>query len=63
MRDAPILLLDEPTASLDNETEADVLSAIRTLVSGRTALIVAHRPALAALADRVVELPAALVPA
>jgi len=63
VRDAPILLLDEPTASLDNETEADVLSAIRTLVSGRTALIVAHRPALAALADRVVELPAALVPA
>jgi ATP-binding cassette subfamily C protein CydCD len=63
VRDAPLLLLDEPTASLDNETEADVLSAIRTLVSGRTALIVAHRPALAALADRVVELPAALVPA
>ena len=63
VRDAPLLLLDEPTASLDNETEADVLSAVRTLVSGRTALIVAHRPALAALADRVVELPAALVPA
>ena len=63
VRDAPLLLLDEPTASLDNETEADVLSAIRTLVSGRTALIVAHRPALAALADRVIELPAALVPA
>jgi len=63
VRDAPLLLLDEPTASLDNETEADVLSAIRRLVSGRTALIVAHRPALAALADRVVELPAALVPA
>jgi ATP-binding cassette, subfamily C, bacterial CydCD len=63
VRDAPLLLLDEPTASLDNETEADVLSAVRRLVSGRTALIVAHRPALAALADRVVELPAALVPA
>jgi thiol reductant ABC exporter CydD subunit len=63
VRDAPLLLLDEPTASLDNETEADVLSAIRTLVNGRTALIVAHRPALAALADRVIELPAALVPA
>jgi len=61
VRDAPLLLLDEPTAGLDNETEADVLSAVRRLVSGRTALIVAHRPALAALADRVVELPAALV--
>ncbi len=58
VRDAPLLLLDEPTASLDNETEADVLVAVRRLVAGRTTLIVAHRPALAALADRVVELPA-----
>ncbi len=58
VRDAPLLLLDEPTASLDSETEADVLAAVRRLVSGRTTLIVAHRPALAALADRVVELPA-----
>jgi thiol reductant ABC exporter CydD subunit len=63
VRNAPLLLLDEPTASLDNETEADVLAAVRALLSGRTALIVAHRPALAALADRVVELPPALVPA
>ena len=63
VRDAPLLLLDEPTASLDNETEAEVLSAVRSLVDGRTALIVAHRPALAALADRVVALPAAVVPA
>jgi thiol reductant ABC exporter CydD subunit len=57
VRDAPLLLLDEPTASLDGETEADVLAAVRHLVRGRTAVIVAHRPALAALADRVVELP------
>ncbi len=55
VRNAPLLLLDEPTASLDNETEADVLAAVRELAEGRTALIVAHRPALAALADRVVE--------
>ena len=58
VRDAPLLLLDEPTASLDGETEAEVLAAVRRLVIGRTAVIVAHRPALAALADRVVELPA-----
>jgi ATP-binding cassette subfamily C protein CydCD len=57
VRDAPLLLLDEPTASLDAGTEADVLAAVRRLVVGRTALIVAHRPALAALADRVVTLP------
>ena len=63
VRNAPLLLLDEPTASLDNETEADVLAAIRELVFGRTALIVAHRPALAALADRVVALPPPALPA
>ena len=57
VRDAPLLLLDEPTASLDAETEADVLDAVRRLTEGRTALVVAHRPALAALADRVVHLP------
>jgi ATP-binding cassette, subfamily C, bacterial CydCD len=58
VRDAPLLLLDEPTAGLDGETEADVLAAVRRLVIGRTAVIVAHRPALAVLADRVVELQA-----
>jgi ATP-binding cassette subfamily C protein CydCD len=57
VRNAPLLLLDEPTASLDNETQADVLVAVRQLLWGRSALIVAHRPALAAIADRVVELP------
>ena len=54
--DAPLLLLDEPTANLDGDTEADVLDAVRRLASGRTVVLVAHRPALLALADRVVEL-------
>ena len=63
VRDAPLLVLDEPTASLDAETEADVLQAVRRLTEGRTALIVAHRPALAALADRVIHLPAPVVTA
>ena len=54
LRDAPLLLLDEPTASLDGEIEAEVLAAVRRLAAGRTVLLVAHRPALAALADRVV---------
>ena len=56
LRDAPLLLLDEPTANLDGDTEDQVLHAVRRLVRGRTTLIVAHRPALAAMADRVVSL-------
>jgi ABC-type multidrug transport system fused ATPase/permease subunit len=56
LRDAPLLLLDEPTASLDGQTESDVLEAVRRLASGRTVVIVAHRPALMSLADRVVNL-------
>jgi ATP-binding cassette subfamily C protein CydD len=54
IRDAPILLLDEPTARLDGGSEAAVLEATRRLVAGRTALMVAHRPALLAEADRVI---------
>ncbi len=60
LRDTPFVLLDEPTANLDPATEAAVLRAVRRLSAGRTVLIVAHRPALLALADRVVHLGAPL---
>ena len=63
LREAPLLLLDEPTANLDGGTEAEVLAALRRLVAGRTVLLVAHRPALVALADRVLELGAVPVAA
>jgi thiol reductant ABC exporter CydD subunit len=56
LRDASLILLDEPTANLDGETEAAVVDTVRALTAGRTSLIVAHRPALLAVADRVVEL-------
>ncbi len=56
LRDAPLLLLDEPTANLDGATEDEVLAALGRLVRGRTVVLVAHRPALAELADRVIEL-------
>jgi thiol reductant ABC exporter CydD subunit len=56
LRDAPLLLLDEPTANLDGHTERAVLDAVRRLSHGRTVVLVAHRPALLALADRVVRL-------
>jgi len=54
LRDAPLLLLDEPTSNLDAESEAAVVEAVRRLAAGRTVILVAHRPALAALADRTV---------
>ncbi|MER5960746.1 thiol reductant ABC exporter subunit CydD [Streptomyces sp. NPDC002057] len=54
LADRPLLLLDEPTAALDGETEAGVVEAVRRLAAGRTVLLVAHRPALLAVADRVV---------
>ena len=64
IRDAPLLLLDEPTANLDGRTEQGVLGAVRRLMVGRTVVIVAHRPSLLALADRVVHLePAMATPA
>ncbi|MEU4367905.1 thiol reductant ABC exporter subunit CydD [Micromonospora chersina] len=53
LRDAPLVLLDEPTARLDSASEAVVLAATRRLVAGRTALLVAHRPALLEDADRI----------
>jgi thiol reductant ABC exporter CydD subunit len=63
LQDAPLVLLDEPTANLDGETEDQVLSAVRRLTQGRTVIVVAHRPALVALADRVVDVSAARVAA
>ncbi|MFD5386541.1 thiol reductant ABC exporter subunit CydD [Streptomyces sp. NPDC127074] len=59
LADRPVLLLDEPTANLDGETEASVVEAVRRLAEGRTVLLVVHRPALLPLADRVLRLPGA----
>ncbi|MEU4679540.1 thiol reductant ABC exporter subunit CydD [Micromonospora sp. NPDC023737] len=56
LRDAPVVLLDEPTARLDSASEAVVLAATHRLVAGRTALLVAHRPALLADADRILRI-------
>jgi len=53
---ARLLLFDEPTARLDSGTEATVLRVTRTLSRGRTTVLVAHRPALLSLVDRVVEI-------
>lgn len=44
LKDAPILILDEPTSAVDLETEALILQAMRRLMEGRTTFIIAHRP-------------------
>lgn len=65
LADRPVLLLDEPTAALDGETEAGVVEAVRRLAVGRAVLLVVHRPALLAVADRVVRVgvgPAGFLP-
>lgn len=57
LSDAELVLLDEPTASLDEQSEAEVIDALRALVgSGKTLIIATHHPALMALADRRIEL-------
>jgi ATP-binding cassette subfamily B protein len=43
LKDAPILILDEPTSSIDSKTEAVILDALERLMSGRTTFLVAHR--------------------
>lgn len=44
LKDAPVLILDEPTSSLDVHTESAILDTIRELMKGRTTLMIAHRP-------------------
>jgi thiol reductant ABC exporter CydD subunit len=63
LREAPLLLLDEPTAGLDGHTEQEIVRSIRRLAHGRTVVLVAHRPALVAMADRVCSLVPAKVAA
>ncbi len=43
LRDAPILILDEPTAALDVESEAEVMHALEKLIVGRTVIMISHR--------------------
>ncbi len=53
IKDAPILILDEATASLDSEAEAVVQRALENLMQGRTTVVIAHRLSTIAGADRI----------
>ena len=56
LRDAPILLLDEPTAALDAQSEDALKSTLAELAEGRTTILIAHRLASITHADRIIVL-------
>jgi ATP-binding cassette subfamily C protein CydC len=56
LKDAPILLLDEPTEGLDARTEQELVDRLKQATRGKTVLLITHRPACLALVERVVEM-------
>ncbi|MDH3047583.1 ABC transporter ATP-binding protein [Gordonia alkanivorans] len=56
LRDAPLLILDEPTTGLDAETVDEVLEPLARLASSRTTVMITHDPRVLAIADRRIEL-------
>jgi ATP-binding cassette subfamily B protein len=56
LRDAPILILDEPTAALDVEAEAEVMRALDALVVGRTVIVISHRLSTLGNVDEIIVL-------
>jgi thiol reductant ABC exporter CydC subunit len=56
LKRAPVLILDEATANLDEDTESEVLEAVRSFAEDRTMIVISHRSAALELADRVVTL-------
>ena len=61
MRDAEVLVLDEPTASIDAESEHELFVRFRELAAGRTAIVISHRFSTVRIADRIAVLHGGLV--
>jgi ATP-binding cassette subfamily B protein len=55
-REAPVLILDEPSSSLDADTEYEIFSRFREIVKGRTSILITHRFTNVTLADRIIVL-------
>ena len=58
LKNAPVLILDEPTSSVDTTTEASIIAAINRLMAGRTTLMIAHRVSTLSECDLILELDA-----
>ena len=56
LRDAPLLVLDEPTAHLDPAAAADIAARLARVATGRTTLLISHDPQIEPIADEVVDL-------
>lgn len=56
LKQAPIIVLDEPTAMFDPDSEQHLMPQLLTLLSGKTVLIITHRPAMLELADKLLQL-------
>jgi len=56
LKDAPLLVLDEATSAVDNETEAALQRSIQRISKGRTTIVIAHRLSTVRHADRIVVL-------
>jgi len=61
LKDAPILILDEATASVDNETEAAIQRSLQTICRDRTTIVIAHRLSTVRHADCIHVLDAGVV--
>jgi ATP-binding cassette subfamily B protein len=53
MRSAPVVVLDEPTSSIDAEAEAEIFGHLQEIAAGATTLLIAHRFSTVRMADRI----------
>jgi ATP-binding cassette subfamily B protein/subfamily B ATP-binding cassette protein MsbA len=61
LKDAPVLILDEPTSAVDAETEAELLESLQRLMRGRATIMIAHRMSTTANATRIAVLTAGTI--
>lgn len=57
----PILILDEPTSSVDHDTERRLIENLRSEFEGRTLILITHRPSLLSMTDRIIMMAAGRV--